>query len=82
MRRYKANYWVTLLYNGVVCGIWPAAGAAYVLATFQRAHTSFALMFFLGMCLWVPFFMWLFHAVIWRRRKRQRSVGQSERARR
>ncbi len=76
MRRYRANYWVTLFYNGVVCGIWPAAGVAYIAAVRLDTRASFLPIFVLSMCLWIPFFMWIFHAFIWRRRLRRKPGGQ------
>jgi hypothetical protein len=72
MRRYRVNYWVTLFFNGVVVGIWPAAAVAAALAAFLHNLSSFIAFFLVCMVLFVPGIMWLYHAAIWPRRKRRR----------
>ncbi len=75
MRRYPANYWVTLFYNGVVIGIWPAAAIAYILPFRQHSLAGFVTTLYFAMCVLVPSVMWLYHKVIWPRRTRRNGTG-------
>ena len=71
----KANYWGRLFYNGVVIGVWPAAALAYILTIYVIHPPQFIVFvatFVLGMIVFVPAIMLLYHKlVVPRRRKAQ-----------
>ncbi|HEX2350911.1 MAG TPA: hypothetical protein VHI51_20945 [Ktedonobacterales bacterium] len=72
----RANYWGTAFYNGIVLGIWPAGGLAFLFAALLHTQMSFLAGFVFGLCVFVPFFMWLYHAIVWPRRRRNGQISR------
>jgi hypothetical protein len=71
---YKANYWLTVAYNGLVIGIWPAAGLAFLLTSILGMGQGLFLPLLLGLlAVFALCIGWIYHTRIWRRRRSRSS---------
>ncbi len=72
---YKANYWLTVAYNGIVIGIWPAAGLAFLLTNILGGGLGVFLPLLLGFLAIFAFGIgWIYHTRIWRRQRPRSSL--------
>jgi hypothetical protein len=74
---HRANYWIAVFTNSVFPSLYLATAVALVLGVVFHRVDVFLITFVALMSVGVPYFMWLYHNVIWPRRKRRRQTPRS-----
>lgn len=72
----RANYWVMTFNNAVWPSLYVATAAGFLAGLGLRSFLAFLVAFLIAMCICVPLIMWLYHSIIWPRRRRNGQTGR------